>query len=183
MLWMRLPWIIQALAFLAAILSIASAILYVSRILQVNRSDLKQWPAAVRWLLGLALVALILKLIMQAMSVIPVVSPFAFGYRPIVIGYLHLVLLGFVSFALLGGLLHAGLLSYKKRTARIGIGIFITGVMLNEVLLMMQGIASIRYESVPGVPVLLFVMAGWIFSGVALLLIGQRWTNQDQYPG
>lgn len=183
MLWMRLPWIIQALTFLAAILSIASAILYVSRILQVNRSDLKQWPAAVRWLLGLALVALILKLIMQAMSVIPVVSPFAFGYRPIVIGYLHLVLLGFVSFALLGGLLHAGLLSYKKRTARIGIGIFITGVMLNEVLLMMQGIASIRYESVPGVPVLLFVMAGWIFSGVALLLIGQRWTNQDQYPG
>ncbi len=55
--------------------------------------------------------------------------------------------------------------------------------MLNEVLLMIQGIASIRYESVPGVPVLLFVMAGWIFSGVALLLIGQRWTNQDQYPG
>lgn len=182
MLWMRLPLTIQILAVAGALLSLASAILYVRRISSALRLGDGIRSGIIRWFLGLSLLALILKLLMQSVSVIPSVSPFAFGYRPIVVGYLHLVLLGFVSFGLLGGFLQSGLLTLKSRTARIGSIIFISGVVLNEILLLIQGIASIRYESVPGVPVLLFVMAGWMFSGVALLLMGQRQTNQDQFP-
>ena len=180
MLWMQLPLIIQLLAITGALLSLASVILYIWRVSAAGRLGDRIRSGIVRWLWGLSLLALILKLLMQSVSVIPAVSPFAFGYRPIVVGYLHLVLLGFVSFGLLGGFLQSGMLSLKNRTTRAGSVLFISGVVLNEFLLLLQGIASIRYESISGVPVLLFVMAGWIFSGVALLLIGQRQTNQNQ---
>jgi len=182
MLWMRLPTVIQIIAASGAILSLASAALYIWWITKAGRWQARGIKPVVRRLWGLAFIALILKLMMQSVSAIPAVSPFAFGYRPIVVGYLHLVLLGFVSFGLLGGLLQAGLLSIHRRLARIGIGLFIIGVVLNEVLLMIQGIASIRYESVPGVPTLLFVMAVWIFFGVALLLIGQMQSKQNLSP-
>lgn len=183
MLWMRLPAYIYAIAVIAALLSLLSAVLYIRWLASEGRWRTPGLQPAVRWLWGLASLALMLKLLMQALSAIPAVSPFAFGYRPIVVGYLHLVLLGFVSFGLLGGLIHAGLLNLRRRVSKVGISLFISGVVLNELLLMVQGIASIRYESVSGVPTLLFLMAGWMCTGVALLLIGQSRTNQNQSAG
>ena len=45
--------------------------------------------------------ALGMKLILQTASVIPVISRISFGFRPIVIGYLHLILLGIITIFIL----------------------------------------------------------------------------------
>ena len=58
-----------------------------------------------RIILTLSFLALTIKFMLQSGSVIPSLSTLAFGFRPIVIGYLHLVLLGFTTLFLLGSML------------------------------------------------------------------------------
>jgi hypothetical protein len=135
---------------------------------------LAELPIVVKWLWGFAFLAMILKITMQAFSVIPSVSHFAFGFRPIVIGYLHLVLLGLVSFFILGFLVQQKLLDISKSLARRGLAFFIAGVVFNEALLMIQGIWSIWYETVPYTSQALFLMAVIMFLGLLQFLAAQK---------
>ena len=120
----------------------------------------------------LSAIALTIKLCLQTGSVIPSLSKLAFGFRPIVIGYLHLVLLGVISIFLIAYMYSYNFLSINKSTKR-GIVIFVFGVLINEILLMIQGIADLNYESVPFIPVLLFITALTLFTGIALINFGQ----------
>lgn len=84
-----------------------------------------------------ALGCFILKQIMQAGSVIPYMGNLVFFNRPVIIGYLHLVLLGFISLYLLAHFIHAGLMD-----ARSGVIIFAAGVFINEIALFVQGLGA-----------------------------------------
>jgi hypothetical protein len=128
----------------------------------------------VKWLWGFALLAFILKILMQALSVIPAVTHLAFGFRPIVIGYLHMVLLGLVSFFLLGFLVQEKLIDRHAKTTIAGFILFISAVVLNEILLMLQGVRSIWMQAFPYANQFLFGAAIMIFTGLLLIIIGQR---------
>jgi hypothetical protein len=178
-LWMRLPAWMYWLAVAAALLQLA-ALFYFARVLfHCVRGTRASVSVYVKWLWGLALLAFVLKIIFQALSVFPSITHFAFGFRPIVIGYLHMVLLGMVSFFLVGFLLQEKLVSHDSRLARTGITIFAGAVIINEILLMMQGVASIWMLSFPLVNTLLFFVAILIFTGVGLLLLGQGKRNMQ----
>jgi hypothetical protein len=76
-------------------------------------------------------------------STIPALSQLAFGFRPIVIAYLHLVLLAIISLFLF--FIYANHLIHFNKQIKIGIIIFSIGVLLNEIILAIQGIASFSY--------------------------------------
>ena len=173
-LWMKIPDWMYWLAVAAGLAQIAGLILFVKLIKKCVVGVEDNVPIIVKWLWGFAFLAFVLKILMQALSVIPSISHFAFGYRPIVIGYLHLVLLGFVTFSILGFLIHQKLLDISSVMARRGLIFFIAGVVLNETLLMIQGVWSIRYESVPYASPGLFGMAIIMFLGLLQLLLGQE---------
>lgn len=124
-------------------------------------------------LFKLAALAFTIKLLLQTGSVIPELSKLAFGFRPIVIGYLHLVLLGVITLFLFGYLFMENLIEYN-RTAKKGLTIFIIGVILNEAFLMIQGVAAIKYIRIQYINELLFAVALLLFLGLLLLLISQR---------
>ncbi|MEO7176615.1 MAG: hypothetical protein ABI002_12555 [Saprospiraceae bacterium] len=113
------------------------------------------------------------KILLQTASVIPSMSDMAFGFRPIVIAYLHLVLLASFSIFLFGYL-------YIKQENRFGnfakngLLLFIIGVILNEAILGTQGIASVFYINFPYVNEILFGIALLIFAGVSLIQIPQK---------
>ena len=85
-------------------------------------------------------------------------------------GFLHLVLLGFVSIFILGYFVQNHLISVERNVAKKGIWIFVTGVLLNEMILMSQGIAAIRFTDIPYSNKLLLGCAVTIFTGLLLLL-------------
>jgi len=97
-------------------------------------------PPITRWLLGGVVLAASIKLLLQGLSVIPALSQLAYSFRPIVIGYLHLVLLVMITLFILAYMYLAGYL-YMNRTAIISTAIFTAGIILNELLLMTQGIS------------------------------------------
>ena len=65
--------------------------------------------------LNLSLTALAVKMLLELGSAIPALEPLVFSTRSIVIGYLHLVLLGFVSCMILALAIHMQWLSVRGK--------------------------------------------------------------------
>lgn len=119
-------------------------------------------------LLMLSAVALTIKFLLQLGSTIPSLSQLAFGFRPIVIGYLHLVLLGVISIFLVGYMMAHQLIA-TGRSLITGVSIFIAGIILNEFLLMIQGVTSLYYIVTP------YITEG-LFATALILFAGALWT-------
>jgi hypothetical protein len=168
MLWMRLPgWMFTTGAAAAVIQVVALSVLV--RLLILMRYKFRlifHPPVHLIWLI--ALLAFSLKIIMQGFSAIPALNQYAFGIRPIVIGFLHLVLLGFVSMFLIGFLLQNRLVYLPTKMAFGGLWLFVSAMFLNELVLMSQGLAAIFYKPFPYSNELLLVAAACMFTGLLL---------------
>ncbi|MDP3468639.1 MAG: hypothetical protein Q8S11_09920 [Daejeonella sp.] len=121
-------------------------------------------------LLILSGLAFTIKLILQTGSIHPELSHISYGFRPIIIGYLHLVLLGVTSIFLLGYSVSLKLIPINNRFIT-GIFIFVAGVIINELLLMIQGVGALSYTGIPYINELLLVAAIILFSGILIMLI------------
>lgn len=110
--------------------------------------------------------ASIIKMLLQTGSSIPSLSHLAFGSRAIIIAYLHLVLLAFISVLLIsyGDLNKVICISDACRN---GIKIFLAGVLFNEILLAVQGLASFSYTVVPYINETLFIASLIMILGLA----------------
>jgi len=113
----------------------------------------------------LSMIAFALKTIIQTGIVYPAVGNEVFGDRPIIIGYLHLVMLGFVTLYLLAHLIQIKYFDLDKQNAKIGIFIFAIAVIANELILMTQGLAVMYMLSSVAYPWLLWVIAIFLFLG------------------
>ncbi|HUH33944.1 MAG TPA: hypothetical protein VLZ28_08310, partial [Daejeonella sp.] len=52
-----------------------------------------------------------------------------------------------------------------------GVFIFVAGVIINELLLMVQGVAGLTYTNVPYANILLLIAALILFGGIAMIFI------------
>ena len=179
-LWMKLPDWMYWLAVIAGMVQVIGLGYLFRLFLNCKRGIIAELPFFVKWLWGFAFLAFVLKITMQAFSVIPSISHFAFGFRPIVIGYLHLVLLGLVTFFILGFLIQQKLLDISQPMAKRGLALFISGVVFNETLLMIQGVWSIWYETVPYTSQALFVVAIVMFLGLLQIVSAQKFNRQER---
>ena len=86
-------------------------------------------------LLLVALIGFILKLLLQLISALPAVAQMAYEVRPVVIAYLHLVLVGVISSFLLAWYLEKDLL--KTRSAQCGIMLYLISFFGMELCLLL----------------------------------------------
>ena len=173
MLWMRLPSWMSTTGAIAAVVQVAGLLIFI-RLLILMRQQFRlvfHPPVHLLWLI--AVVAFSLKIIMQGFSAIPALNQYAFGIRPIVIGFLHLVLLGFVSMFIIGYLLQNRLVYLPTKLAFGGLWLFVSAMFLNELVLMSQGLAAIFNSPFPYSNELLLVAACGMFSGLLLFYLGQ----------
>ena len=129
------------------------------------RDQFLEIPLFSKRLFVLSAVAISLKLVLQIVSTIPALSQLAFGFRPIVIGYLHLVLLGVITIFILSYITAFEVRSVSS-SLKTGITIFVAGIILNELLLMLQGIADIAYIGFPFINEMLLAAALVLFTGL-----------------
>ena len=125
-----------------------------------------------RYILACSAVALSAKLLLQLGSTIPSLSDLAFGFRPIVIGYLHLVLLGVIS-------MFSEVQFRNNKTSITGIFIFTGAVIINEALLMIQGVAAISYYSIPFINEMLLATACLLFTGALLMALTKKEISEN----
>lgn len=157
MLWAHPPGYIYAIGGCAALLQIAALLFLIMGV--PRRKNIHPL-----WIL--ASLAFIIKIILQALTLIRVLGRFTYGFRPVVIGYLHLVVLGFITFSIIGFLIQNRLL----RVTKSGLVIFITGVIFNEVVLGIQCLLGFLGKGMPMAPYWLFAAAATMLAGVVLLI-------------
>ncbi len=170
-LWLKLSWPIYIIIIAAALVQTAGWWLLMQYIRKLN---FKNWPlpGIIKNLFIFAGLAFSFKILLQLLSVIPAVSQWSFGFRPVVIAYLHLVLLAFISMFLLMYAFSQNYIRYNK-ALQVGIVLFTIGVVANELVLAVQGISSFSYQLIPYVNELLLGAALLLFVSLAVINISQ----------
>ncbi len=170
-LWLPFPRIIYFIIIAAVIAQLAGWALMV-KVFIGNRLFINQhFSKYGKVLLLLSAIAFSIKLFLQTGSVHPALSQLSYGFRPIIIGYLHLVLLAVTSIFIIGYIVSFELVLVTKKLIT-GIFIFVAGVIINELLLMVQGVAALSYISIPYINILLLVAAVILFTGIGIMFIG-----------
>lgn len=165
-------WIPRWLFFTTALAALVQVIAWIRLVMGLRRAY-KVSEVFTRlgyYLLLIVGAAFSIKLLLQLGSVIPALSKLAFGFRPVVIAYLHLVLLAIITVFIISYLHVFGFLRTSKQS-KVAIVVFVIGVYLNELVLGVQGIASFSYTLIPyvneilfGVAVLILLALIWLFS-------------------
>ena len=166
-LWWDLPIWIYLITVVAAFIQVYAWFRFLIIIIKTKREFLYNFPFFLRYILLFVAFALSIKFLLQLGSTIPVLSTLAFGFRPIVIAYLHLVLLAIISLFLLF-YVYANHLIHFNRQIKIGVITFSIGVLLNEIILAVQGIASFSYTIIPFANEMLFGAAIILVSGIGI---------------
>lgn len=175
-LWIDLPLWIYIIIVIAAFAQVLGWIKILQTLIKNKFLHNRAIQPLTKYLLIFISLALTIKLGLQLGSTIPSISKLAFGFRPIVIAYLHLVLLAIISVFLITYLYANQLLGMSKKTS-IGLIIFVAGIFCNELALAVQGIASFSYMIVPYMNEALFVIACFILVGLVILVMKQLKTS------
>lgn len=168
-LWMKMPVYIFAVIVVATIgQTIGAVMLYL--FVKKNWTNLVlKWSKMHRFVLMYAGFAFAVKIALQLGSNIPALNQFAFGFRNVVIAYLHLVLLMCIATFLVNQILATNYFTITKKLL-LGVKLLLLGIFLNEFILGLMGIFSIKYIAIPFanemlllVSVLMFASIFWIF--------------------
>ncbi|MFD2910065.1 hypothetical protein ACFSX9_15130 [Flavobacterium ardleyense] len=166
-LWLKLPMWVYILTVLSAVIQVYAWFKFLAIVIKTKSEVIKTYPVFLRNIFLFSALALTLKLLLQLGSTIPALSQLAFGFRPIVIAYLHLILLAVISLFLLFYIFATDLIRVNKGI-KIGLIIFTVGVFLNEIILAIQGVAGFSYTKVPYVNEMLFVAAIVLVTGIGI---------------
>ena len=170
-LWHHRPLFVTIIIIVTATLQFSSLYFLLKLLYQNTKTVYSNLPAICRWLYSFAIGAYVLKVMLQFFAVHPQVAQFAFGFRPVIIGYLHLIFLAFVSMYLLSLMADKKIISLDYNLTSVGLTIFAAGVILNEILLAIQGVAAIYNLYLPHLNLLLFINTFTLVTGAILLFI------------
>ena len=180
-LWLELPIWLYLIIVWASLLQVLVSVRIFFWVRKNWMLILEKLTPLERFILFFVGVAFFAKVLLQLASTIPVVSQFAFGFRNIVIAYLHLVLLMCITSFLILKLLISKIFRLNKIFI-LGIKLFLLGMFLNELVLGINGILSIKYISLPYSQYFLLGISVLIMLSLFIILISSK-KNISQRSG
>jgi hypothetical protein len=129
-------------------------------------------PVARAFLL-FAVCSFALKMLLNAGTVIPQLGNAVYGDRPVIIGFLHLVFLGFCSFYLLGEFIDNGYFNKRGKLILYPFVVFAGGIFANELLLMLQGLGILFKTNSDLFKWFLWAASILLFIGATLIVIAR----------
>jgi hypothetical protein len=134
-LWAKPGYIFNIIGAIAGLVQCFGLAVLI-KLLRENLSGIKQgFTGYSKLLLIIALIGFTLKLLLQLISASPPIAQMAYELRPVVIAYLHLVLVGIVSSFFVAWYLEKNLL--KKRTAKSSIILYVMSFLGMELCLLL----------------------------------------------
>ena len=170
-LWLKLPKILHWTANVSGILQLLVLLYFIQLYPVVKKNISHKMTKTSRYLWIMAAIAFIMKIVLQMLSIIPYLSHFAFGFRPVIIGYLHLSFVGIISFFILG-CINEFLRPTHKHVDGGGIVVFAFGFLVQEIVLMLQGLEAMEIEPLPYANIILFACAVLMAIGLMWMTIG-----------
>jgi hypothetical protein len=131
---------------------------------------LKQQPKLVAYLYGFAVICFVLKIILQLLSLLPEFSQVVYTHRNLVVGFIHLLMLGLITGFLFAFIVNSVLARFT-RALYFGVTSFLTGFILTEILLIIQGVRFyFGIGLLPNYYLLLFISSIFLPLGIGLIL-------------
>ncbi|WP_226065747.1 hypothetical protein [Kaistella polysaccharea] len=169
-LWMKIPLWILIVILLATIAQTVAAVKLYGVVKRNWPKLVVNFSALQRFVLMYVGFAFFAKIALQLGSNVPALSQFAFGFRNVIIAYLHLILLMCVSIFLLNQILATNVFKITKPVTT-ALKLLLLGIFLNEAVLGLMGIFSIQYVAIPyAAEILLAVSLLMMFSLLAILV-------------
>lgn len=133
---------LYAIAGVGCVLQVLSLLYFIAWMRGIKRGTLFSEPLA-RTLWWLAALSFGLKMLLSVGTIFPPLGHAVYGDRPVIIGFLHLVFLGFFTFFVLALLVAYGYFKKWGKTVVYPFIVFGTGIIANEVILMLQGLGNL----------------------------------------
>ena len=172
-LWMHPHPVIYSMGALAGLIQIIALVQFVFLIKPIWKSFIAKISEQAALLIKICSAGLILKIVLQAISAIPVVADLAYEVRNITIGYLHLVFLGIVTPFLFAWFNMQRMMPLQSALKKWGLGLFIVGFTISELLIVTPGVWAPAYYFK-----LLFIVSLILWIGIVLIFPGQRIDNE-----
>lgn len=167
-LWQDPNTLFRVIAMIGSIsifLSVSWFIISAFSIFKVSRLA----GSVVRNTILISTTAFILKMFLQSLTIFKSIGNAVFGDRPVIIGFLHLVFLGFVSTFILAYYIQVKILNVRENLTRYSLVIFVAGVICNELALMFQGVGAMFLKSSHLLPGLLWIVSIALLIGCVLI--------------
>lgn len=141
-LWYDFGVIGQALAIIGALGQLIGVVIFCYALWQ-RRGTWKDTFSKITWITFILTIGLlIIKTIMELGLLFPDLAAIVYDTRAVVIGYLHLTLLGFLTFFILLLFQLLGVIDTSKPIMQYGMLIFLVGFFLNEGVLFISGLLT-----------------------------------------
>ncbi|GAB3822065.1 hypothetical protein GCM10028895_25650 [Pontibacter rugosus] len=173
-LWSKPAAAVYAIGGAAALAQVIGLVVLLLLVKPINKQVLALFGNWSRFILILAGMAFTAKFLMQLATATPYMANLVYRLRFFIIGYLHLVLIGFVSLFMLAFFAQQGWVSFKQGMSRWGMGMFLAAFVGTEILLFLQGIFF--WLGVGAIPVyhkLLFGLSISLPVGILLFFVAQ----------
>lgn len=164
-LFLSLLWhdssLYYVLAAIGSIFILLSLYYFIEYWKQNAPGQLFQLPLA-RSFWVMSFLSFVIKMLLNVGTIIPLLGNAVYGDRPVIIGFLHLVFLGFVTFFVLSHLLQQDFFTKGNKVAKLPFYVFATGIIANEFLLMLQGLGILFQTN--------SYIYSWLLWGASILL-------------
>jgi hypothetical protein len=160
------------LAGVGCVFIVISLIYFLGFFRSIKVSQLFSSPIT-RTLWLFAIFSFCLKMLLNVGTIFPQLGNAVYGDRPVIIGFLHLVFLGFLSFYLLATLLENNYFARNKKTIVLPFYVFSFGILANEVLLMIQGLGILFKTNNEIYKWLLWFTSILLFLGALFILLSR----------
>lgn len=125
-----------------------------------------------RTFFGFGLLSWVFKIIVQTVVLVPSLAVVSFTIRSLMIGFIHLTMLGFVSGLLFALIFGIGAVTEKVMIIQAGKYLFIAGFVLSELLLFVQGLFYwLEWGQVPAFYELIFGTSALLPLSILLIII------------
>jgi hypothetical protein len=169
LLWHSYNIYIRSLAFIGCTLTIIT-LFYFCRFAFKKTTYSIYASSLARALLVMSMISFAIKMLLQIGTIIPSLANAVFGYRPIIIGFLHLVFLGFVTFYILSNFVSGNVFPIERTISKTAIVFFSSAIVINETILLVDGIGLMFYTTNPVYSWLLWIASILLFAGTCLIL-------------
>lgn len=176
-LWSDVPTIFYVIGFAASVLQFVS-LFFLLKIIRKGLFQMK-WGTIPKLLLKFSLLAYGLKILLQIVSAFPYFVEKALALKPFfIIGYLHLFMLAFMSVMLILILNRLEKTYYFNKFSKIGVLIFLLGILFTEFILFSQGfLVLIRSNAIENYNLWLLIFSFLIVVGLVIIFINQLFIN------
>jgi hypothetical protein len=179
-LWQEPNELFRQIAIVGSILTLATALWFILSVLPILNFFKTAVPVE-RFIIVLSMSAFFTKMILQSLTIIRSVGNAVFGNRPVIIGFLHLVFLAFVTPFILGWLARGRILSLKIKLTLDALNLFMLSAIGNEGLLMLQGVGAMFLKGGYLFSWFLWVVSIGLLSGAVLTFIACIRSKQFYY--